>query len=93
MNVTLKARINKLVEDFNTYSELVALNYAQRKEKTIDEGCLQWNRGSLNRIEEYLKELADTTGAKLEFSCGVHSFGCGDWARNLEYMTVRVVEY
>ena len=47
----------KLVKDFNEYSELVALNYSKMKEGKCDEGTLQWNRGNLNRIEDYLKQL------------------------------------
>ena len=88
-NVVLTAIIDKLIDDFNSYSELVSLNYAQRKEQTLDEGTLQWNRGMLNRTEEYLKELTDVTGVKLEWKCGVHSFGYDDWKRTLEYITVR----
>lgn len=45
MNVTMKATLEKLVKDFNDYSELVALNYAKKKEGKCDEGTLQWNRG------------------------------------------------
>lgn len=59
MNVTMKAMLEKLVKDFNDYSELVALNYAKKKEGKCDEGTLQWNRGNMNRIEEYMKGLAD----------------------------------
>ena len=90
-NVTMMALINKLVEDFNTYSELVALNYEQKKENECYEGTLQWNRGHLNRIEEYLLELADTVGVKLEWECNVHLFGCDDWQRRLEYRTVHMI--
>lgn len=35
MNVTMKAMLEKLVEDFNNYSELVALNYAQKKRRKV----------------------------------------------------------
>lgn len=84
MNVTMKAMLEKLVEDFNNYSELVALNYAQKKEGKCDEGTLQWNRGNMNRIEEYMKGLADVMGVKLEYEYGVHSFGFDDWKRNLK---------
>lgn len=31
--------------------------------------------GNMNRIEEYMKGLADVMGVKLEYECGVHSFG------------------
>lgn len=85
------ALLNRLVKDFNEYSKLVALNYAQIKEdKTIDEGVIQWNRGNLNRIDEYLEELADLAGVKLVRECGVHSFGYDDWKRELEYVTVHI---
>lgn len=90
--VTMKAMLEKLVKDFNDYSELVALNYAKKKEGKCDEGTLQWNRGNMNRIEEYMKGLADVMGVKLEYECGVHSFGFDDWKRNLEYRTVRIVK-
>ena len=82
--------IAKLAEDFNNYSELVALNYAKIKEGKCDESTLQWNRGSLNKIEEHLKLLADAFGVKLYFRCDKHSFGFDDWKRELEYRTVMV---
>lgn len=48
--------------------------------------------GNMNRIEEYMKGLADVMGVKLEYECGVHSFGFDDWKRNLEYRTVQIVK-
>ena len=57
----MKDFIMKLVKDFNEYSELVALNYSKMKEGKCDESTLQWNRGNLNRIEDYLKQLAEST--------------------------------
>lgn len=54
----MKDFIMKLVKDFNEYSELVALNYSKMKEGKCDEETLQWNRGNLSRIEDYLKQLA-----------------------------------
>ena len=84
--------ILKLVKDFNEYSELVALNYSKMKEGKCDESTLQWNRGNLNRIEEYLKELAgNIDGANLLWECKEHTFGYDDWKRQLECRTVRVV--
>lgn len=91
MNVTMIAWINKLVKDYNNYSELVALNYAKKKEGECDETTLQWNRGHMYCIDEYLKELADTVGVQLEYECNAHSFGYGDWQRTLEYQTVRAI--
>lgn len=88
----MKDFILKLVKDFNEYSELVALNYAKMKEGECDEGTLQWNRGHLYRIEDYLKYLADSTdGVNLKWECKEHTFGFDDWQRQLEYRTVRVV--
>lgn len=82
----------KLAKDFNEYSELVALNYVKMKEGKCDEGTLQWNRGNLSRIEDYLKQLAESTdGVNLKWECGEHTFGFDDWKRQLEYRTVRVV--
>lgn len=85
-----KELITKLIEDFNSYSELVALNYAKKKEGKCDESLLQWNRGSLNKIEEYLNTVAEMCGIKLRFECREHEFGFDDWKRTLEYRTVKV---
>lgn len=88
----MKNFITKLVNDFNVYSELVALNYSMMKEGKRDESTLQWNRGNLSRIEGYLKELAGSVeGVNLEWECGEHTFSCDDRQRQLEYKTVRVV--
>ena len=88
----MKDFIMKLVKDFNTYSELVALNYSKMKEGKCDESTIQWNRGNLNRIEEYLKDLSESTpGVNLKWEYGEHTFGYDDWERQLEYRTVRVV--
>ena len=82
--------IDRLIEDVNNYSELVALNYQQRREgKFKDDTVVDWNRGNLNAMEDYLRELAETTGVKLVWECGVHTFGFDDWQRALEYVTVR----
>lgn len=90
--VIMKDFIMKLVKDFNEYSELVALNYSKMKEGKCDEGTLQWNRGNLSRIEDYLKQLAESTdGVNLKWECKEHTFGFDDWKRQLEYRTVRVV--
>ncbi len=89
---TMKDLILKLVDDFNTYSELVALNYSKQKEGKCDEGTLQWNRGSLNRIEEYLEEMAKEMGVELVWECKEHTFGYDDWKRQLTYRTVRIKE-
>ncbi len=87
----MKNFIMKLVNDFNEYSELVALNYAKMKEGKCDEETLQWNRGNLSRIEDYLKQLAYTTeGVTLKWECKEHTFGYDDWQRQLEYRAVRV---
>ena len=74
------AFLEKLMSEFNGYSELVALNYQQKAE----EGTLQWNRGSLNRVEEMLKEFAELNGVNLVFTCGTHPF----LGEELEYRTV-----
>ena len=44
--------IMHLVNDYNTYSELVALNYAHLKEGKLEDSELQWNRGHLSRIQD-----------------------------------------
>lgn len=88
--MTAKEMLQKLMKDFNDYSELVTLNYEQKKEGRCEEGTLQWNRGNLNRIEEYLKALADGMGVGLIWECDEHTFGYDDWKRKLTYRTVRL---
>lgn len=88
----MKDFIMQLVKEFNEYSELVALCYAKMKEGTCYESTLQWNRGILNNIEKYLKQLSESTeGVNLKWECKEHTFGYDDWKRQLEYRTVRVV--
>ena len=93
----LKDALNKLVEDFNSYSELVALNYANGENKGKDwnwhnDGVLQWNRGSLNKTEEYLKSLAEAMGVSLCWDCSEHDFGHDDWKQKLTYKTVKIAD-
>ncbi len=76
------AFLEKLMADFNDYSELVALNYQQKAE----EGTLQWNRGHLYCVEEMLKEFAELNGVNLVFACGTHPF----LDKELEYRTVHI---
>lgn len=76
------AFLEKLMADFNDYSELVALNYQQKAE----EGILQWNRGHLYCVEEMLKEFAELNGVNLVFTCGTHPF----LETELEYRTVHI---
>ncbi len=87
----MKNILMRLIKDFNEYSELVALNYSQKKEGECDESTLQWNRGHLCQIEEYLKELADKLEVELVWECREHTFGFDDWKRQLEYRTVSAV--
>ena len=76
------AFLEKLMGEFNGYSELVALNYKQKAE----EGLTQWNRGHLYCVEEMLKEFAELNGVNLVFICGTHPFLEGE----LEYRTVNL---
>jgi len=62
--------LNRLVKDYNSYSELVALNYYRKHE----EGITLWNRGSLNIIEGYLDEFAKSIGVELTYTLGTHPF-------------------
>lgn len=91
-NKYLEEMLHKMVDDFNSYSELVALNYEKKREGKCDESTLQWNRGCLNKIEEYLKEFAAALDVGLKFDCGEHTFGYDDWKRQLEYRTVTILE-
>ena len=86
----MESLLRKMVVDFNDYSELVALNRAQKREGRNNDNVLEWNRGHLSCIEDYMEELAKELGYKLVYECGEHKFGFDDWARTLEYMTVRI---
>lgn len=86
----MKNILMRLVKDFNDYSELVALNYSKMKEGKCDDSLLQWNRGHLSQIEEYLKEAVGSLGVTLYWECKEHTFGYDDWKRQLEYRTVRI---
>ena len=92
MDATMKKMLERLVIDFNNYSELVALNYEYMKEKKCGEEILQWNRGELDRIEQYMQELAGVLHVNLEYRCSAHLFEYDDWARNIEYRTAHIVE-
>ena len=85
----MRELLESLIEEFNDYSELVALNYAQKRDGKCDEGTVQWNRGSLNKIEEHLEKVAELMGVRLEYKCESHVFGYGNWRRTLEYRTVK----
>ena len=76
------AFLEKLMSEFNDYSELVALNDQQK----AGEGILQWNRGHLYCVEEMLKEFAELNGVNLVFTCGTHPF----LEEELEYRTVNL---
>lgn len=95
---TIKDFVFQLEEDYNSYSELVALNWAKLKEATkaseieyIEENK-EWNSGQLFRIKEYLEQLAPVAGVSLRYECKEHTFGFDDWQRVIEYKTVEVVE-
>ena len=87
------AFLEELMAQFNDYSEVVALNYQQKKEKKGKfsemnmESTLQWNRGNLNRIEEHLKAYAKLVGVNLVFTYGPHPFLDRE---PLEYRTVHL---
>lgn len=76
------AFLERLISEYNDYSELVALNY----EKKSEDGTLQWNRGHLYCVEELLKEFAGSLGAKLVFIHGTHLF----LDRKLQYLTAHL---
>lgn len=78
-----QAILNRLINDFNSYSELVALN----RYKKHEEGITEWNRGSLNTIHKYLGEFAKSRGIGLTLTCGTHPF----LDFELEYVTVSPV--
>ena len=77
-----QAFLDKLMGEFNSYSELVALNYYRGHDKET----LEWNRGHLHCVEEMLKEFAELNGVNLVFTCGTHPF----LEEELEYRTVNL---
>lgn len=91
LNSKEKAFLEDLMAQFNDYSELVALNYQQKKEGKFSEmdmeSALQWNRGSLNKIEEHLEVYAEMMGVNLVFAYGPHPFLNRE---PLEYRTVHL---
>ena len=91
LNSKEKAFLEELMAQFNDYSELVALNYQQKKEGKFSEmdmeSTLQWNRGSLNKIEEHLEVYAEMIGVDLVFAYGPHPFLNRE---PLEYRTVHL---
>ena len=91
LNSKEKAFLEDLMAQFNDYSELVALNYQQKKEGKFSEmdmeSTLQWNRGSLNKIEEHLEVYAEMIGINLVFAYGPHPFLNRE---PLEYRTVHL---
>ena len=93
MDATMKKMLERMIKDFNLYSGMVALSYEWMKEGKCDEGMLQWNKGSMNRIEEYMKELAEALDVKLEYEYVADVFGYDDWKRVLEYRMVRAAQY
>lgn len=76
------AFLEKLMGEFNCYSELVAVNYYREHNKET----LEWNRGHLHCVEEMLKEFAELNGVNLVFTCGTHPFQ----EVELEYQTVNL---
>lgn len=72
--------LNRLVEDYNSYSELVALNRYKKHER----GLTEWNRGSLSIIRDYLRDFAKSCKVELIFIHEVHPF----LDYELEYTTV-----
>ena len=91
LNSKEKAFLEDLMAQFNDYSELVAVNYQQKKEGKFSEmdmeSTLQWNRGSLNKIEEHLEVYAEMIGVNLVFAYGPHPFLNRE---PLEYRTVHL---
>ena len=91
LNSKEKAFLENLMAQFNDYSELVALNYQQKKEDKFSEmdmeSTLQWNRGSLNKIEEHLEVYAEMIGVNLVFAYGPHPFLNRE---PLEYRTIHL---
>lgn len=59
--IELRRIICSLTEDYNTYSELIALS----RVNNANVGILEWNRGNLNRVETYLKKMAQICDVKL----------------------------
>lgn len=76
------AFLERLIAEYNDYSELVAVN----RDNKAEDGTLQWNRGHLYCVEELMKDFANSLGIGLVFSCRTHPF----LDRELQYLTVHL---
>ena len=93
MNEKMERMLEKMVDDFNKYSELVALRYIRREESKYAERLLQRSIGRRECIEEYMKGLADLMGVKLKYGHGFEVYGRGEeWEQEIKYRTVEVVK-
>ena len=86
--MTMDKLLCRLAAEYNRRSELVALNKEQLKRGECDDGTLQWNRGALNQIEEYLHLIAREENVKITYEYHEHDFGFGEWSRKLSYNEV-----
>lgn len=76
----LRSLLSRMVEDYNTYSQLVAFNNCYG----ADDGTIQWNKGCLKSAEDYMERLAEILGVKLRYEFSDH--GC-----SFQYLTVKEV--
>lgn len=80
----------KTANEYNIYSQLVALCRAYKEEGKCTEEDLQWKRGYRSCCENQLKEVAAIAGATLIWECSENVVATCDQQRTLEYRTVRV---
>lgn len=85
MNEMLNDVLDKLISDYNTYSELVALNRVQHHDPSIT----QWNSGRLDSTEAYMAELADILGVRLTYLFGDHGYVTPDGRKMLSFYKVK----
>lgn len=78
--VTLNAKIiDRLIEDYNAYSEGAAIN-------RMDGNNADWNRGQQYLAKEYLDIMCDITGTTLVYEMAHRTLTTG---QEIEYLTVR----
>ena len=76
--------IDRLIEDYNVYSELVAINHAQGQND-------EWNRGQRSMAKEYLDSMCEITGTVLVFEMTRRKLTVvtSTTGQEIEYLTAR----
>lgn len=88
----------KYVEDFNSFSKLIEMNYHDLENVPVDdeeqrqriEGNLKWNKACRYCVKEFLENLSNLIGIKLNFDYGPHHMKYGFWEGDMFFQTVDI---